>query len=75
MRETIIGIIAEVLGVDQETVLHRFSDKDVWDSLLRVEVLFAIEDEFHIQFTEEELAAMTTPAKLCEIVAGKADEG
>lgn len=74
MKENIVGIMAEILKIDQETLLTRFDDRTVWDSLSRVEILFAIEEEFDIQFSEEELAVLITPQKLCEATIGKAEE-
>lgn len=68
MGNRIIEIIAEILKLDVDTLMIRFDDKTVWDSLQRVEIIFALEDELDIQFNEKELAVLVTPKKLYEFV-------
>lgn len=74
MKESILEIMTEVLKMEKDALLERFDDREVWDSLLRVEILFAIEEEFDIQFDEDELAELVTPQKLCEATLRKAEE-
>lgn len=74
MKKTVLDIMLDILKLDQEQLLSRFNDKEVWDSMLRVEILFAIEDEFDIQFAEEELVELNTPEKLYEAVLRKAEK-
>lgn len=73
MRENVIEIIMDVLKITREELEAEFDSKDIWDSLLRVEVLFAVEDEFDISFEEEELVELNTPKKLCEAILGKVE--
>ena len=68
MGNKIIEIIAEILKLDVDALMIRFDDKTVWDSMQRVEIFFAIEDEFDMQFNEKELAILATPKKLYEFV-------
>mgnify|MGYP002519503084 CR=1 FL=1 len=74
MKETILEIMTDILKLDEEALLKDFDNWEIWDSLLRVEILFAIEEEFDIQFSEEELVALNTPKKLCEATLRKAEE-
>lgn len=74
MKESILEIMTDILKLDQEALLADFDSQEIWDSLLRVEILFAIEEEFDIQFDEEELAQLVTPQKLCEATLRKAEE-
>lgn len=74
MKESILEIMTEVLKMEKDALLERFDDREVWDSLLRVEILFAVEEEFDIRFEEDELAELVTPQKLCEATLRKAEE-
>ncbi len=74
MKESILEIMTDILKLDREALLADFDSREAWDSLLRVEILFAIEEEFDIQFDEEELAELVTPQKLCEATLRKAEE-
>ena len=55
MREEIIKIIAEVLKKDVSVIEAGLDDANTWDSLNRVEIMFAVEDEYGITFEEDEL--------------------
>ena len=68
MKEQIIGIICDILKLTHEELELRVNDVDIWDSLVRVEILFAIEEELNIHFNEEELAEITTPLLLIKAV-------
>lgn len=74
MKDSILEIMTDVLKLDQDALLNDFDNWEIWDSLLRVEILFAIEEEFDIQFSEEELVELNTPKKLCEATLRKAEE-
>ena len=41
---------------------------------MRVEIFFAVEEEFGVQFTEEEFISIETPAQLCEAVIKKVEK-
>lgn len=68
MRKQIFSIIAEILQMEDKALQENYDSRDVWDSIQRVEILFAIEDEFGILFNESELMELTTPQKLSEAV-------
>ena len=74
MKGKVIEIICEILAKDTDEIMEQFDDRNIWDSLQRVEILFALEEEFDIQFSEDELAAMITPKKLCEAVLRKVEQ-
>ena len=63
MREEIIKIIAEILKKDVLEIEAGLDDVNTWDSLNRVEIMFAVEDEYGITFEEEDLPEISTPAK------------
>lgn len=71
MKEKVIGIIADVLGMSADEVNSAYSDSNLWDSLKKVEIVFALEDEFGIMFEQEEIAEMKTPESIVECVEKK----
>ena len=71
MEQRIIEIMTRVLKLDRQALLDSYDEKTVWDSLRRVEILFAIEDEFDISFDEEELKELDTPRKLVQAALEK----
>ena len=73
MEEKLIELVLDVLGITGEELTERYDEATVWDSLRRVEILFAIEDEFDVIFDEEELKSLDTPKKLIAAVLEKAD--
>lgn len=50
----------------------RRADVAAWDSLKHIELIFAIEDELGLQFTEDELAALDSVPAIVERAARKA---
>lgn len=71
MKDKIIEIVSSILKITPEELGERIDDKEVWDSLTRVEILFAIEEELDIYLDDSELADITTPQKLIEVIEGK----
>lgn len=71
MEDQVFMLISEVLKIDGEKLRADCDNKDVWDSIQRVEVLFALEDDFGIVFSEEELSELNTPRKVLEAVIRK----
>lgn len=73
MEDKILEIIIDILKISREKLLENFDNKEIWDSMSRVEILFALEEEFDVFFEEEELAVLITPKLLCEAAIGKAE--
>jgi len=71
MEKKIVEIMTEILKLDSHTLMERFEDKKAWDSMQRVEILFALEDELEIEFSEEELAELITPQELYQVALEK----
>ena len=46
-------------------------DSDAWDSLKHIEVMFALEDEFGIEFSEAELSELDSISTIVSAVAAK----
>jgi acyl carrier protein len=46
-------------------------DNPVWDSLKHVEVIFMLEDEFGMQFAEEEFARLNSAEDIVKLVESR----
>jgi len=73
MNDRVFNIIATVAkrgsgGVSIEELKARADEQGLWDSLLHVELVFALEAEFDIFFSQEEIAQIDTPAKVLDAV-------
>ena len=46
-------------------------DSEVWDSLKHIEVMFALEDEFAVEFSAGELAELDSVAQIVAAIQAK----
>lgn len=74
METKVMDLISSTLKITPEKLKSGFDNSEIWDSLTRVEVVFALEDAFGIQLTEEELTEAATPSVLFTIVMKKVAE-
>jgi acyl carrier protein len=53
-------LIGQVLGVDPEQLNEESNSQNTpkWDSLRHIEVVFAMENAFHVRFTMPEIASL-----------------
>ena len=72
MREKILDIVAQIAQRDAVDLEKNLASQGLWDSFARVELVLALEEAFHISFTPEEIAEMTTPEKVIAHVTQKA---
>lgn len=70
MNKKIKEIIEEVLDVDPRLIDDKFGpeDSDLWDSLNNLRLITAIEEEFDIQFTMEEIKSMVNFEVIVRVV-------
>lgn len=71
MENRVLEIMSEVLNLSEENLKKNMDNKEIWDSITRVEILFTLEDEYGIAFSEEEMAQLITPGTVCEAVVRK----
>lgn len=62
--------IAAVLGIDADAIESDSSAGNLegWDSLRQINVIFALEAEFNVQFSDEEVASLSSFRGLCEAI-------
>lgn len=72
IEQTVLAVLATVLKrpfvIGQEITRQNTPG---WDSLKHIEIMFALEDEFGVEFSEEELAGLDSVSKIAEEVAAK----
>ncbi|MGH9769016.1 MAG: acyl carrier protein [Blastocatellia bacterium] len=60
MKERVIRIVSQVMGVPMDQVTEGSSSQTVetWDSLNHMNLILALEEEFGVQFSDEQIMRM-----------------
>ena len=68
MKEKIIDLISDVLKIKKSNISLKTTMNKVehWDSLKQMQIIIAIEDEFNIKFSEDNLSEANSVKKLIE---------
>ena len=71
--EKIKKIISETFQIKESSITSQtnMQDIDSWDSLTHMELIESLEDEFSIEFTADEIMAMTDVEKIEKVVGEK----
>jgi acyl carrier protein len=66
-------IIGKVLGVDPGELSEESNAQNTpkWDSLRHIEVVFAMENAFHVRFTMPEIASLRKLGDIRQLLAAK----
>ena len=64
-------VLEAVLSTDLSGVDVSRETVDLWDSIKHVEIIFALEDEFAVEFSEEEMAELSTLAAIVQAFEAK----
>ena len=66
-------IIGKVLGVNPEELTEESNAQNTpkWDSLRHIEVVFAMENAFHVRFTMPEIASLRKLGDIRQLLASK----
>jgi len=68
-RKRVLSVLCTVLrqnlNFDAEIDVENLSE---WNSLKHIEIMFALEDEFGIEFSEEELTSLKSIAKIVDAI-------
>lgn len=67
-KKKIIDIISDILNIKKKEISNKTSMNNVqdWDSLKQMQIIVAIEDEFNIKFSEDNLIEANSVKKLIE---------
>lgn len=69
-EETIKRIFSEVIGIDESKINDSiaYNSCESWDSLVHLELINELEDEFKIEFEMDDVIAMETFGIINEII-------
>lgn len=73
-RQLIETLVLKVLAAVLKCPVNSESARDntpQWDSLKQIEILFAVEDELGLQFSEQELAEMNSVNRIVEVALSR----
>ena len=70
MENRIKKVMSEVLGIDEASISDNTSPENVesWDSLKQMNIIVALEEEFDIEFNDEDIIEMLNFKLIYEIV-------
>jgi acyl carrier protein len=73
LHATVENIVRDVCGDDRIALQDSTTSRDVpgWDSLAHVNIVFAIEEEFDIEFDDDEIAAFANIGELKDRIREK----
>jgi acyl carrier protein len=66
IERLVLAALASVLKCEVDLDTSR-ENTPQWDSLKHVEIIFAVEDELGIEFSEKELASLDSVAKIVNV--------
>lgn len=69
-KKKIIDIISDILNIKKKKISNKTSmnNVDQWDSLKQMQIIIAIEDEFNIRFSEDDLSDANSVEKLLKTI-------
>lgn len=68
--EELSAILKAILGKDVTAETSR-ENEPAWDSLKHMQIVFAVEEQFEVQFEEEEIAELTSVKAFAESLGSK----
>jgi acyl carrier protein len=73
MEKRIKNIMAAIFEIESSKIDHNtFSDTlDAWDSLKHMDLIVALEEEFHIEFSSDEIVELTSYDLIVETIKSK----
>ncbi|MCF6325019.1 MAG: acyl carrier protein [Gammaproteobacteria bacterium] len=74
MDENLVEVVSEVFGVDEDDITPETSPEnlDNWDSMNHLKLVTAIEEEFSINLSMDEVEAIVDVKSLSDIVKSHA---
>ena len=66
IEAVVLAVLAAVLKCEVDLNSSRHNTPQ-WDSLKHIEVIFAVEDELDLEFSEEEMASVESVARIVKL--------
>ena len=72
MESKIVEVVADIFEIDESEVADPLTPDmvDLWDSLCQLRLVTALEQEFDIKFSMEEIESIETVGHIKELVSG-----
>ncbi len=73
MENRVKKVIAEILDIEISSINDNTSPETVesWDSLKQMNIIVALEEEFDIEFSDEDIVEMLNFRLICEAIKEK----
>lgn len=71
MKDKILDIISSVSKLDKEYLNEKQNEQNLWESIVHVEIIIALEETFDISLTQKEIAEMKSVEDIIKIVKQK----
>lgn len=73
-QDRLTKLISQILRVPEDDLRDNrdMEETSTWDSLSHMELIAAIEDEFHIELSADEIVTMRSVGQIKEVLRGKA---
>jgi acyl carrier protein len=73
VKEKVFEIMAQVMNVPIENVKEDSSPDTIeaWDSLKHMSLILTLEEEFGVQFSDEEIVTMLSAAMIIDVLTHK----
>jgi len=73
MNETLVEIVAEIFDIEESDVTPESNPDSVnnWDSLNNLKLVTAVEEEFKIKLSMDEIETILTIGQLDEVIKNK----
>jgi acyl carrier protein len=68
MKERVLRVVGQIMEVPESSLSLSSSPDTVleWDSLRHMNLVLALEEEFEVQFTDQQIVQMVSIAKILE---------
>ncbi len=72
MENRVKKVIAEILDIEISSINDNTSPETIesWDSLKQMNIIVELEEEFDIEFSDEDIVEMLNFRLICEVVRG-----
>jgi len=72
MKRKVLSIVARIMGVPVKSMTEKSSIDTVeeWDSLKHMNLILALEEEFKVQFSDEDIVEMLSVELIFETLKG-----
>lgn len=73
MNDKVLEIVSKVTSLPIDEINNNLDTENMWNSILTVEIVFALEEEFDLMFSQDDIALFTTVTKIVETLSSKLD--